>query len=357
MSQYSGFQPLGTERQHEDRHNDQSAPYPEQSSQHTGDGTERKVYKKRQHSFAGMIITRRKKKACYHSGTPVRGERRESPVRYLCLVAALRVAAVDLDGGPMCLIFAAFRVHPNYPLVIAANRDEFYHRSTLAAGWWDDAPDLMAGRDMEAGGTWMGITRQGRFAAVTNYRNPDFPEGEHSRGELTRDFLLGDASPEAHGQSLLNNGATYSGYNLLLADRSGFAYVNNHGAGTRSLPPGLYGLSNGELDAPWPKVRDGKALMAKILQRGNEAPDRQALYELLADNRSAEDNELPETGVGLDLERLLSPRFIKSPGYGTRALSVLTMRADGLVEFDEWSFGPGGTPISDVHHRFDTGLE
>ena len=246
----------------------------------------------------------------------------------------------------MCLAVVAWQSHPDYPLVIAANRDEFYTRSTRPAAWWGSSVSLLAGRDEEAGGTWLGITRAGRTALLTNVRapserNPHAP----SRGAIAVDALQ---SPQPAGEWLRAQGqrlAAYNGFNLLLAEpapaggalRRLVYYTNRRRAAPRSLAPGIYGLSNGFLDTPWPKVvRAVGAFACALAQR----VDADALLALLADRRPVPDSELPSTGVPLEWERALAPIQIRANGYGTRSSTVLTVRRDGIVSFLERSFAP-----------------
>ena len=241
----------------------------------------------------------------------------------------------------MCLILFAHRAHADYPLVVAANRDEMYERPTAAAGFWDDAPELLAGRDLREGGTWMGITRGGRFAAVTNYREmPLVRDGKRSRGHLVAGFLRGAASPGEYVRALAVEGDAYNGFNLLAGDGSSLAYVSNRGGGPSLLAAGIYGLSNALLDDPWPKVVRGKAAVAGALAGPADALEP-ALFAALADRGIAPDGVLPDTGVGLERERALSASFIATPEYGTRCSTVLIVRRDGTATFTERRVVPG----------------
>lgn len=250
----------------------------------------------------------------------------------------------------MCLILLAWRSHPDYPLVVAANRDEFYARPTLPAAFWDDSPQVLAGRDLEAGGTWLGITRTGRFAALTNYRDPaqnktDAP----SRGRLVSAFLQGEMTPEAYLGQLEEDGASYNGFNVLVGDGRDLLYFSNCGELPRTLAPGIYGLSNHLLDTPWPKVASAKSALAKALAA---LPDDAGLRALLRDQRVAPDEELPRTGVSLEWERLLSAAFIRSPAYGTRSSTTVIVDRAGKVCFDEQAFGPDAQPAGCAHFEF-----
>lgn len=242
----------------------------------------------------------------------------------------------------MCLILLAWRAHPDYPLVVAANRDEFFARPTAPAAFWQEAPQVLAGRDLEAGGTWLGVSRNGRFAALTNYRDPIRNKaGAPSRGALVSRFLTGMQRPEAYLEELEACSNRYNGFNLVFGDPRGLWCFSNCGEGERRLAPGVYGLSNHLLDTPWPKVARGKsALNAALCALPDEAP----LFALLRDDSIAPDDALPRTGVSLEWERLLSAAFVRSPGYGTRSATVLLEDAAGNVRFIEQAFLPEAQP-------------
>jgi uncharacterized protein with NRDE domain len=240
----------------------------------------------------------------------------------------------------MCLIVVGWRVHADYPLLVAANRDEFYARPTAGAGYWMDAPQIIAGRDLQAGGTWLGITRGGRFAAVTNVREPGTTQGLHSRGRLTRNFLAGSQSAADYVAQIAL--AEYSGFNLLAGDGTELWYCSNRGAPPLALAPGVYGLSNHLLDSPWPKLLTARQRFTQALA---SLPERDPLFAILADDEIVPDNELPDTGVPLEWERRLSAIFVHSENYGTRASTVLIQAASGAITFEERSFGPNGRPL------------
>lgn len=236
----------------------------------------------------------------------------------------------------MCLILCGYETHPRYRLVIAANRDEFRARPTAPASWWDDAPGLLAGRDLEKGGTWLGLTRRGRFAAVTNYREPAVERADApSRGSLVRDFLESRGEVESYLAGLMSAGAQYNGYNLLIADGGRLAYHSNRGGEPMLLAPGIYGISNHLLDTPWPKVLRGKARFAGLLERHDDSLPTDELFTLLADSTPAPDEELPETGLPIELERMVSPIFTVGEEYGTRCSTVVTVSREGEVYFEE----------------------
>lgn len=236
----------------------------------------------------------------------------------------------------MCLILLAWRAHPDYPLVVAANRDEFFARPTAPAAWWEDAPRLLAGRDLQSGGTWLGVSAAGRFAALTNFRDPARVQPDApSRGELVSDFLRTNASPADYTGQIERKAAAYNGFNLLYSDGTSLHYYSNCGEGRGELAPGIYGLSNHLLDTPWPKVARGKSALAAAL---GTLPARERLFALLRDDATAREDELPRTGVSLEWERLLSAAFVRSAAYGTRSSTVLLRDRAGRLEFEERSF-------------------
>lgn len=238
----------------------------------------------------------------------------------------------------MCLILFSYQTHPAYRLVLAANRDEFYDRPTAAMAYWKDHPDVLAGRDLKGGGTWLGVTRTGRIAAITNYRDPAaLMQNAPSRGILIRDFLTGNSSPQHYLAEVSKIGARYNGFNLIAGDSSGLYYYSNRSSGVQQLKPGIYGISNHLMDTAWPKVQRGKALLQHQLN-GHEKIDIEKIWEILADRSRPVDAELPNTGVGLQWERILSPLFITSPDYGTRCTSIVLMEYSGQITFTERTF-------------------
>lgn len=250
----------------------------------------------------------------------------------------------------MCLILVAWRVHPDYPLVVAANRDEFFPRPTAPAAFWNDAPQVLAGRDLEAGGTWMGITREGRFAALTNFRDPaQMRKDAPSRGRLVADFLTGSDEPQSYLKRIASYGSRCNGYNLLVGNGESLWWASNMGGEARKLEPGVYGVSNHLLDTPWPKVGAGKTALAAAI---DGLPDEQALFELLRDDGIHPDDALPRTGVPLEWERLLSSAFVKSPGYGTRGSTLLSVDREGWIAFDEQTWLPGAQRGERLRYRF-----
>jgi uncharacterized protein with NRDE domain len=240
----------------------------------------------------------------------------------------------------MCLILVAWQAHSNFPLVVAANRDEFYARPTAPCERWPNSPEIIGGRDLEAGGTWLGVSEQGRFAAVTNVREPGIAKGSLSRGELTRNFLESRLSPECHLATL--DFAAYSGFNLLLSDGNSLYYASNRGPQAQRLAPGVYGLSNHLLDSPWPKLISARERFSLALDK---LPASQPFFDILGDDEIVPDDQLPETGVPLEWERRLSAIFVRSQEYGTRASTLVTVNAEKSLFFEERSFGPNGQPL------------
>ena len=237
----------------------------------------------------------------------------------------------------MCLIFFAINHHPTYKLIIAANRDEFYARKTLSANFWEDYPNILGGRDLEASGTWMAMNRNGKISLVTNYRDPaNINPSAPSRGQLVADFLINGDTPQEYLNSVSGKAAQYNGFNLLIGDSNEFWYLSNYRIGIQKLNAGIYGLSNHLLDTPWPKVNRGKEKFTDVINSANV--DSDSLFELLYDEQRAEDPLLPDTGVGLERERVLSSMFIKMNGYGTRCSTVITVSNENKVMFAERVF-------------------
>jgi len=236
----------------------------------------------------------------------------------------------------MCLIFIAYHTHPDFPLIVAANRDEFYGRPTLPVHCWDDHPGVWAGRDLKEGGTWMGVHQAGRFAAVTNYRSGEMASAPKSRGNLTKDLLLTESPRLYINEQLIKESHLYGGFNLLSYDGQNLFYCSNRGKHQNQvLAPGFYGLSNGHLNSDWPKIQTGLPLFKGAI---GKKISRSQLWQLLASDQQAADAQLPDTGIGLELERLLSARFIQSPIYGTRASTLLFWHRNASVEIIEKSF-------------------
>ncbi len=256
----------------------------------------------------------------------------------------------------MCLILVGWNAHRAYPLVLAANRDELHDRPTDPAGFWADDRSVLAGRDLKDGGTWLGLTRSGRFAAITNYREVlgDGGSERRSRGMLVRGFLQSDVPPTEYAQSVAEDGDAYAGFNLLVGDLSELLWVSNRGsAGAQVVEPGVHGLSNRALDTPWPKVDRGKAGLADCLPEDNRASLAvEPLFDLLVDTATPPDGELPSTGVGVEMERILAPIFITGEVYGTRSSTVILIDHEDQVSFIECSYDSGGTPIRNRGYAF-----
>lgn len=236
----------------------------------------------------------------------------------------------------MCVLFIAYHSHPRYPLIVLANRDEFYDRPTAPLGRWSDHPHVQAGRDLVGGGTWLGATDAGKFAAVTNFRDPSGRPGSISRGHLVADFLIGGASAEDHLKDVSEAAARYSGFNLILMDASGLYYFSNVSGGIRKLTPGVYGLSNHLLNTPWPKVSSGIAAFRQLIAADDIS--RQSAFALLADETLAAEEALPDTGIERERERLLSPIFVRSNNYGTRSSTFVLVDNERTVDLEERVF-------------------
>ncbi|MBX3720850.1 MAG: NRDE family protein [Turneriella sp.] len=237
----------------------------------------------------------------------------------------------------MCLIVLSFRQDVDYPLVLAGNRDEFYARPTTPLDWWQDHASILAGRDLTAGGTWLGVNKRGHFAAVTNYREPGKEQKEKkSRGLLVQNFLeTGDA--KEYAESLWQTRDEFNGYNLLFGDaNSVFYYSNRTGKPATELAPGIYGLSNHLLDTPWPKVKKAKARFATT-----NHTDSKLIFTLLADRVMADETEVQKTGLPVETEKVLSSIFIATQGYGTRVSSHVSIDKTGKIRFAERSYDAG----------------
>jgi uncharacterized protein with NRDE domain len=246
----------------------------------------------------------------------------------------------------MCLILLAVGKHPDFKLILAANRDEYYDRPSRPSHFWKDAPDLLAGRDLIAGGTWLGITRKGRIAAITNYRDPaSMKPKAPSRGKLVSDFLAGTVEPTAYMDRIRLEKERYNGFNIVLGSTDLLYWYSNRTDRVVPLFQGVYGLSNSLLDTPWPKVTRAKSLFEEILHAGTK-PSQEAMFHLLEDQTTAPDDMLPQTGVDLAWERILSPIFIASPTYGTRSSTIILIDNEGRVTFLEKTFNAHPEPIS-----------
>lgn len=251
----------------------------------------------------------------------------------------------------MCLLALAWRVHPDFPLVLVGNRDEFHDRPAEPAHWWSSPDGILAGRDLQAGGSWLGLSLRGRLAVVTNYREPGIPtSGRRSRGDLVVDFLSFSGSVVEWMDELTGRSNDYGGFNLIVGDREQIHYLTNRGEGQRCLTPGVHALSNHQLNTPWPKVTAARRGLERLVK--NDGFESGKLFELLADRTPADDEHLPDTGVSLEWERLLSSAFIVDPRYGTRVSTVVLAGIDGRFDFEERRFDPDGRGRGDARFSF-----
>jgi uncharacterized protein with NRDE domain len=256
----------------------------------------------------------------------------------------------------MCLAIVAVASHPDWPLIIAANRDEFHARPSRAAEPWSDAPQIVAGRDLQGGGTWLGVTTQGRVALLTNVREPgrQLPQAP-SRGRLVESFLRQEQSAGDFARVIERDAMVYNGFNLVVGDSSGLWYGSNRsGPSARQLGSGVSGLSNAALDTPWPKLTRTRRALADYLAAAKSL-DPESLFAILADRSRPADSELPDTGVGLEAERLLGSAFIAHATYGTRCSTLVLQRADGQLTVHERSYGPSGSRAGEVSWQIQVG--
>jgi uncharacterized protein with NRDE domain len=256
----------------------------------------------------------------------------------------------------MCLLVVAWNAHPKYRVVIAGNRDEFHKRPSAALGWWKEAPSVLAGRDLEASGTWLGLSRGGRFGIVTNFR--DFerppPPGAPSRGELVPRFLSGNAGAEGFLDELHGSSQDYGGFNLLVGGPRSLHYYSNRGGDRpRVLGPGIYGLSNQWLDTPWPKLVRTRERFEALLSNGGPAAEE--LFAMLADRTTAGDAELLRAGFPEDWERAVSAPFVVHERYGTRCSTVVLIERDGRTVVHERRFDPSGAQSGASRFQFASG--
>ena len=254
----------------------------------------------------------------------------------------------------MCLIVVAWKLREDYPLMLAANRDEFFSRPAAPAAFWEDHGEILAGRDLLQGGTWLGLTRSGRLAAVTNFRDGGRERvGRLSRGWLVRDYLLSEQQPSSFLAQVRASGDQYDGFNLIAGTQRGLFHYSNRGAGITALPAGVHGLSNHLLNTPWPKVQRARGGLAALADAPATALP-EALFALLAERTPAPDEALPDTGIGLERERLLSTAFIRTPEYGTRCSTILLVDRSGQARFEERTFEADGT--NSAQRRYDLQL-
>ncbi|MFC3120456.1 NRDE family protein [Agaribacter flavus] len=252
----------------------------------------------------------------------------------------------------MCILFIAVQQHPDYPLIIAANRDEFHQRPTLKSSFWEPEAQLLAGKDVTANGSWMGITRSGKLAALTNIRAPGRDRADATtRGELVIDYLQQDYSSDSYLQKIASNKDNYNGFNLLYGELDNLHVYNNYEDHHETLKKGVYGLSNAMLNTPWPKIDKGRQALADYCSAPSHL-NIEHLFELLKNDSPADDSILPKTGVPIERERLLSSIFIKSPDYGTRSSTVLLIDNTHSVYWEERSFDPDGNETQRCDFKF-----
>jgi len=254
----------------------------------------------------------------------------------------------------MCLVLIAYRSHPRYPLVLAANRDEFRARPAQPLHWWNDGVHMLAGRDLQGGGSWLGVDALGRMALVTNYRDPSLPRPQGtSRGSLIGEFLGARQSAAEFVRAAASRAGQFSGFNLLAMDQEGLGYVTSHPEPeARMLLPGIYGLSNRRLDTPWPKILRARRQFERELMTDHPRPE--ALMRILSDRTIADDGVLPDTGIDIEWERLLSSAFIVSDGYGTRCSTIILMRNDNRVTVEERSYATDGAVTVRVRMAYES---
>jgi uncharacterized protein with NRDE domain len=252
----------------------------------------------------------------------------------------------------MCLLVLAWKLHPRYRLILAGNRDEFHDRPAAPLSWWQDDPRILAGKDLKAGGTWLGVARSGRFGIVTNYRDLQAPvEGAPSRGLLVPRFLTGATSPKEFLDDLRGAAPRYSGFNLLVGGSRALYYFSNRGSNVpQALAPGVYGLSNHTLNTPWPKLARTRARFESALQ--DPELSAETLFGILADREPAADGDLPATGLPAEWERIVSAPFIVNERYGTRCSSVLLVERNGRTILQERRFDPGGVQTGTSRFEF-----
>lgn len=252
----------------------------------------------------------------------------------------------------MCLLAFALDTHPRYRLVLAANRDEDFSRPAAAAGFWGDAPQILAGRDLEAGGTWLGVSKRGHLAALTNYFGPsEYAKDKLSRGRLIPKFLSGSMTAEEYLQLLEETGDRYNGFGLIFGYGGDLGYYSNRGDAIARLPIGIYGLSNHLLNTPWPKVATATEGLRHIIE--GEEIDPEDIFRLLADPERHPDHLLPDTGVSLERERALSAVFVSHDDYGTRTSTVVLIDRDDRIRFLERSFDRQQRIMSTVEFLLD----
>lgn len=240
----------------------------------------------------------------------------------------------------MCLILFSWDNHPQYKLILAANRDEFYDRPTDPLQAWQENSDILAGKDLTGGGTWMGVNKQNKFSALTNHRNPArILQDAPSRGDLTLDFLQRSVSEESYYEAKSKKLDQYNGFNLLVGSFNKMCYFNNVDENYQELTKGIYGLSNAVLDTPWPKLTKAKNAFTELVADANPAVEQ--FYDILQDKALADDEELPQTGVPYEWEKAISAVFIEKENYGTCCSTVVTVTHEGRGKIHELSYPVG----------------
>lgn len=251
----------------------------------------------------------------------------------------------------MCLILFSHNQHPNYKLIVAANRDEFYARPTKPAEFWEEDENILAGKDLEAGGTWMGMTKTGRISMLTNFRDlSNIKADAPTRGHLVSNFLKSEESSEKYMNAIAEKGELYNGFNLISGNIDTLHYYGNYQNGVHKIESGVHGLSNALLDSPWPKVIKGKEKLADIIKSSTLTVDQ--LFDSLYDDLKAKDKELPDTGVGYDMEKMLSPMFIKSEKYGSRCSTAILVDKNNNVQFAERTYNTNDFTFSVKHFEW-----
>ncbi len=250
----------------------------------------------------------------------------------------------------MCTILFSYKTTPGYRLILAANRDEFLHRDTAPLAYLDDRKEVLAGRDFQGGGTWLGLNSKGNIGAITNFREPQIVDHESpSRGEILVQYLTANVTSAGFLSKLEEKANEYRGFNLLLGDKNAMYYYSNRSKGMLKLRPGIYGLSNHFLDSDWPKVRRGKVLLNKVLSQTTFNTDN--LFSMLCDTHQPSKEQLPDTGVDEIWERLLASIFITSTSYGTRSSAVITVKENGYTEFRERTYLHGADGWQTGHEK------
>jgi uncharacterized protein with NRDE domain len=245
----------------------------------------------------------------------------------------------------VCLVVLGWQQHPDFPLIVAANRDEFHGRPTARAHWWSDAPDIVGGRDLQAGGTWLALHRNGRFATVTNFRDAELPSRQYrSRGHLVTEFLTSTATPADYLSDI--DAAQYAGFNLVVSDGTTLAWLSNHADGVQTLPAGIYGLSNALLDAPWHKVERSKATLGALIR--DDKVNETELFRLLGDRQKAPADAIESDQLPFAMAHAISAVFIVLPDYGTRSSSVALLDAAGTWRLHERCFDAAGKRSGDA---------